>query len=45
MTIYEALEIVEAFIDGRYKSIYLMDAFMIIKNYIHEREKDELIQS
>ena len=39
MTIEEALEIVEAFIDGRYKSIYLMDAFMTIKDYINEREE------
>ena len=40
MTIEEALEIVEAFINGRYKSIYLMDAFMTIKDYINERSKD-----
>ena len=39
MTIEEALEILEAFIDGRYKSIYLMDAFMTIKDYINERRK------
>ncbi len=39
MTIEEALEIVEAFVDGRYKSIYLMDAFMTIKHYIYEREE------
>jgi len=37
----EALEIVDAYINKRYKSIYLMSAWMKIREYIHEHEKGE----
>ena len=38
--ILDDVEVVEAFINGDYKSIYLMDAWMNIRNYICEKEKE-----
>lgn len=37
----EALEIVDAYINRKYKSMYLMSAWMKIREYIHEHEKGE----
>ena len=39
--ILEAVEVVEAYIDGKYKSIYLMDSWMKIRDYIHKKEKEK----
>lgn len=39
--IEDAIADVEAFLDGRYKSIYLMDSWLKIKEFIEERMKGE----
>ena len=38
--IEDAIADVEAFLDGRYKSIYLMDSWLKIKEFIEEKLKD-----
>ena len=39
--ILDAVEVVEAFINGEYKSIYLMDSWMQIRDYIYQKEKEK----
>ena len=39
--ILDSVEVVEAFINGEYKSIYLMDSWMKIREYIYNKEKGD----
>lgn len=41
----EALEIVDAYINRKYKSIYLMSAWMKIREFIEERMKEENVET
>ena len=39
--ILDSVEVVEAFINGEYKSIYLMDNWMKIREYIYQTDKEK----
>lgn len=41
----EAVEIVDAYINRKYKSMYLMSAWIKIREYIEERMKEENVET